>query len=74
VLQVPEQRFPCSPWCKPMVKQVVPLQPMEDHAGADIHNELHGGPHARADGHALKEAAAHDVPMLEQAPGRNCSL
>ncbi|GAB0188848.1 AN1-type zinc finger protein 5-like [Grus japonensis] len=32
VLQVPEQRFPCS-----LVRQAVPLQPTEVHGGADIH-------------------------------------
>ena len=37
MLQAPEQRFPCSPWRKTMVRQAVPLQPMEVHSGADIH-------------------------------------
>ena len=36
VLQAPEQRFPCIP-LKTMVRQAVPLQPMEVHGGADIH-------------------------------------
>ena len=48
------------------VKEVVPLQPMEDHIGADIHNAVHGGPHATAGGYTLKEAAAHGGPTLEQ--------
>ena len=43
---------------KTMVKQAVPLQPMEVHGGAG--------------GHALKEAAACGEPALEQAPGRTC--
>ncbi|KAK4810940.1 hypothetical protein QYF61_013348 [Mycteria americana] len=40
---------------KTMVKQVVPLQPMEVHSGADIHTAACGGPHARAGGYAPKE-------------------
>ena len=39
-----------QPMEKIMVMQVVPLQPMEDHAGADIHTAAWGG-------YALKEAA-----------------
>ncbi|GAB0206332.1 hypothetical protein GRJ2_003178200 [Grus japonensis] len=58
---------------KTMVTQVVPLKPMEVHGGADIHPAACGGPHAGADGCALKEAAAGGEPTLEQAPGRNCS-
>ncbi|GAB0207467.1 hypothetical protein GRJ2_003212400 [Grus japonensis] len=34
---------------KTTVRQAVPLQPMEDHSGADIHPAAHGGSHARAD-------------------------
>jgi len=37
VLQAPEQRLPYSLWRKTMVRQTVPLQPMEVHGGADIH-------------------------------------
>ncbi|CAM9604986.1 unnamed protein product, partial [Bubo scandiacus] len=33
---------------KTMVKQVVPLQTMEDHTRADICNAAHGGPHTGA--------------------------
>ncbi|KAK4811101.1 hypothetical protein QYF61_016387 [Mycteria americana] len=58
VLQAPEQRFPLQPLVKTMVKQVVPLQPVEDHDGAG--------------GYAPKEAAACGEPTQEQAPGRNC--
>ncbi|GAB0179587.1 hypothetical protein GRJ2_000424000 [Grus japonensis] len=50
-----------------MLKQAVPLQPMENHGGADIHTVAHGGLHARADGHALKEAAAHREPTQQHA-------
>lgn len=28
---------------------------MEDHSGADTHTAAQGGPHARAEGYALKE-------------------
>jgi len=38
----------------------------EDHAGADIHTAACGGHHTRAGGCALKEAAAHGEPALEQ--------
>ena len=38
VLQAPEQReIPLQPMVKTMVRQAVPLQPMEVHSGADIH-------------------------------------
>ncbi|GAB0203313.1 AN1-type zinc finger protein 5-like [Grus japonensis] len=36
VLQAPEQ-IPLQPVVKTMVRQAVPLQPMEDDGGADIH-------------------------------------
>ena len=49
-----------------MVKQVVPLQPMEDRVRADIHTAAHRGPHAGAGVYALKEAAACGKPVLEQ--------
>ncbi|KAK4810792.1 hypothetical protein QYF61_008764 [Mycteria americana] len=55
-----------------MVRQVVPLQPMEVYGGADIHPAARGGPHAGAGGYALKEAAARGEPTQEQAPSRNC--
>lgn len=59
---------------KTMVKEVVPLQPMEDNSGADIHTPVCGGPHAAVGGYALKEAAAHGDNRLEQAPGGSCGL
>ena len=38
MLQAPEQReIPLQPVVKTMVRQAVPLQPMEVHSGADIH-------------------------------------
>ena len=48
-----------------MVMQVVPPQPTEDHAGADIHPAACRGPHDIADEHALIEAAAHGDPTQE---------
>ena len=74
MLQVPEQReIPLQPVVKTMVTQVVPLQPVEDCGGADIHTAAHGGTHTAAGGYDLKEAAACGEPMQEQAPGRSCS-
>lgn len=49
-----------------MVDQVVPLQPMEKHTRQDIHTAACGGPQAGAGGCALREAAAHGEPTLEQ--------
>ncbi|KAK4832671.1 LOW QUALITY PROTEIN: hypothetical protein QYF61_024967 [Mycteria americana] len=69
VLQVLEQA-PLQPVEKIIGKQALPLQPAEDHTGADIHGTVHGKPHAGAG--ALKEAAALGEPALEQACGRNC--
>ena len=37
MLQALEQRFPLQPVVKTMVRQAIPLQPMEVHGGADIH-------------------------------------
>jgi len=46
---------------KTMVKQVVRLQSMEVHSGADIHTAAHGEPNTGASGCAPKEA----VTLLE---------
>ncbi|GAB0207045.1 epimerase family protein SDR39U1 [Grus japonensis] len=48
--------IPLQPMVKTIVRQVVPLQPMEVHSGADIHPAAHGGPHKGAGVCALKEA------------------
>ena len=57
---------------KTMVRQAVPLQPMEDDGGAEIPPAAQGGPHARAGG-CLKEAVAPwKGPTLEQLV-KNCS-
>ncbi|GAB0190707.1 EH domain-containing protein 4 [Grus japonensis] len=47
--------IPLQPVVKAMVKQAVPLQPMEVDGGAEIPPAAHGGPHAGAGG-CLKEA------------------
>jgi len=44
VLQAPE-KIPLQPVVRTMVRQAVPVQPMEDHTGTDIHTKVHGGPH-----------------------------
>ncbi|GAB0192656.1 zinc finger and BTB domain-containing protein 5 [Grus japonensis] len=50
-----------------MVRQAVPLQPMEDHSGSDIPTAAQGEPHSTAGGDALQEAAARgEEPMQEQ--------
>lgn len=42
-----------------------PLQPMEDHSGADIRSAACDGPQNRADGYVLKAAAAHGKSMQD---------
>ena len=48
-----------------MVKQAVPLQPMEYHGGAGFHAAARGGAHAGAGD--LVGAAARGGPVLEQS-------
>ena len=69
---LPGAEIPLQPKEKITVMQVVPLQPMDNHSGADSHTAAHGGPHTAAGGYILKEAAAHGEPMQVQAPGRSC--
>ena len=50
-----------------MVRQIVPLQPMEVHGGADMHPAAHGGPHARAGARAQRRLwPCGEEPVLEQ--------
>ncbi|XP_071883617.1 uncharacterized protein [Anas platyrhynchos] len=56
-----------------MVKQDVPLQPMECHGGAGFHAAARGGDHGGAGGPAPTEAAACGRPLPEQIPGQTCS-
>jgi len=60
VLQVPEQRCPCSPW--------------KDHGEVGCPATTHGKDHVGADGYALKQAAACGEPTQYQAVGRNYDL
>lgn len=48
---------PLQPMEMTMVKQIVPLQFVEDYGGADIHLAVHGALHIRACGRALEEAS-----------------
>ena len=73
VLQALEQ-IPLQPMMKTMVTQVVTLQSVEDHDGADIHIDPCGGPGIGAGGDAQKESAAHGASTLERTPSRNCGL
>lgn len=52
-----EAEIPLQPLEKTMVKQVVPLQLMEDHVWIYIYIETHGRHHTRAGRYAVKEAA-----------------
>jgi len=60
--------IPLQPLVKTIVRQAVPMQPMEVHGGAPP--AACGGPHAGAGGCALKEVV---TLCWKQAPGRNCS-
>lgn len=54
--------IPLQAMVKPMAKQVVPLQPMKEHARTDIHTAACGGPSTTAGGRALNEDASQGVP------------
>ena len=66
-------RSPLRPVVRTMVKQDVPLQPMEYHGGAGFHAAARGGDHGGAGGPAPTEAATCGRPLPEQIPGRTCS-
>lgn len=51
-LLLQSQDFPAAHG-EPEVKQVIPLQPMEDHAEADIHSAVYGRPHDSAERYSL---------------------
>ena len=55
-----------QPVVKTVVTQVVSLQSMEVHSGANIHPAACEGLHTGAGGCALKEATAHGKPTQEQ--------
>jgi len=67
MLQSPHHpRSPCSDGAG------VALQPVENHAGADIHTSASGGSHTRANGYALKETEVHGGSTLEHTPDSHC--
>jgi len=68
--EVPEMSEPLQLVMKTMVRQVVPLQPMEVHAGADLHLQPMEGTPRRS--RWMPEGGCDPVgsPVLEQAPAR----
>ncbi|PKU37806.1 hypothetical protein llap_11890 [Limosa lapponica baueri] len=58
----------------PGTRAKIPLKPMKDHSGTNIHAATHGGPHAGTGGYVLKEAVAHGKSISERAPDRNWGL
>ena len=73
VLQA-RSRSPLQLVVSTMVKQTVPLQPMEYHGGAGFHAAACGGAPGGAGGCGLEEAVACGGPPLEQTPDQTCSL
>ena len=55
--------IPLQPLRRTMVKQVVPLQPMEDHGGAGIHTAAHRGPQAGAGEKCEEEEATERTDL-----------
>jgi len=68
-----QSRSPLQPVVRTMVKQAVPLQPMEYHGGARFHVAAYGGDHSGAGGPAPMETAAWGRPLPEQILGQTCS-
>ncbi|PKU39849.1 rna-directed dna polymerase from mobile element jockey-like [Limosa lapponica baueri] len=64
-------KIPLQPVVKTVVRQAVPLQPVEVHGGADIHLQPMKNPTLEQvdDQRRLRP---HGKPMLEQASGRTC--
>lgn len=58
---------PAEPVERPVVEQVVLLQPMVSHSAADLHAAAHGGACGGAGGPGLEEAAAYGEPLLSIA-------
>lgn len=65
VLQVLEQSL--QPGEETLVKQILPLKPMKDHGGVDIHPAALGASHSRAGTGALKAAGAFRSRLLAGA-------
>ena len=60
-----------QPLMKTMVRQAVPLQPMEVHGGADVHLQPGEDPMPEQ-GDARRRLWPRGKPTLEQDPGRSC--
>lgn len=52
-----------------IIVNLVPSSCGGEQSREDIHTAVCGRPNITACGHALKQAAAHGEPMLEQTPG-----
>ena len=63
--------IPLQPMVKTMVKQAVPLQPMEVHGGADIYLQSMEDP-TLEQVDAQRRLWPRGKPALEQAAGRTC--
>ena len=63
--------IPLQTVVKTMVRQAVPLQPMEVHGGADIHLQPMEDPTPEQVG-ARRRLLPRGKPALERAPGRTC--
>ena len=68
-----QSRSPLRPVVRTMVKQVVPLQPVEYRSEAGFHAAARGGDHSGVGGPAPTEAAACGRPLPEQILGWTCS-
>lgn len=67
-----KRRILCSPW-RNYGGAGIALQPVEDHAGADIQTASNRGSHAGASGYGLMEPEVRGGSVLEQTPDSNCS-
>jgi len=66
------ESLPLQLLMKTVVRQVVPLQFMEVHGGADIHlSPVEGTPHCSR-GMPERSCDPVGIPVLEQAPARTC--
>ncbi|GAB0189733.1 acid sphingomyelinase-like phosphodiesterase 3b [Grus japonensis] len=74
---------PLQPVEKTVEKQIVPLQPIKDHTGADIHTAAHGDPtleqistqqpkedHTRVDIHTAAQGGPHQSGYPHGSPRR----
>jgi len=73
VLQALKQRLPCVPWRRPWWSRYFLAALGDDHAGAAIHNAVHGGPHAAAGGYLLKQLQSVESPCCSRFVLKDCS-